>query len=225
MLARTRPEAGKGVEPPEPPRPDPGVEANRRLTSVTGMVLLVLLAAQGYTVPQVRRLLTLHVFLGVVLVGPVLLKTASTGYRFVRYYRGDRAYRDSGPPAPLLRLLGPFVIASTFVLLGSGIALIVAGPAHRPLFLRLHQASFVLWFAAMTVHVLGHLREAALTSWRELRARPEEPTGRRRRLRVVLVAGALVVGVGLAGALAPRAAHWTNDRFLIHGQAQKLPRP
>jgi len=223
MLARHRPEAD-GVERPEPPRADSGVEANRRLTSVTGMVLLVLLAVQGYTVPQVRRLLTVHVFLGVVLVGPALLKTASTAYRFVRYYRGDRAYRDSGPPAPLLRLLGPFVIASTFVLLGSGIALIVAGPAHRQLFLRLHQASFVLWFGAMTVHVLGHLREAALTTWRELRARPG-PTGRRRRLRIAAVAGALVVGVGLAGALVPRAAHWTNNRFVIPGQAQQHPAP
>jgi hypothetical protein len=208
-----------------PTRPDPGVEANRRLSSVTGMVLLVLLAIQGYTVPQVHRLLSLHVFIGVVLVGPVLVKTASTLYRFVRYYRGDRAYRDSGPPAPLLRLIGPVVIVSTFTLLGSGIALIVAGPARRDLFLRLHQASFLVWFVTMTVHVLGHVREAARTTWREIRTRADEPTGGRRRLRVAVVVAALAVGIGLAGSLVPRAAHWTDDRFEAPGQAQKRPAP
>jgi hypothetical protein len=212
-------------EPPEPPRPDPRVEANRRLSSVTGMVLLVLLAIQGSTIPQVHHLLTLHVFIGLLLVGPVLLKTASTLYRFVRYYRGDRAYRASGPPAPVLRLIGPLVIVSTFALLGSGIALIVAGPAHRNVFLQLHKASFLLWFLTMTIHVVGHLREAARTTWRELRTPPEEPTGRRRRLRVAVVIAALVVGVGLAGSLVPRAAHWTNDRFEIPGQAQRRPGP
>src|SRR5205807_5918895 len=78
---------------PEPPQPDPGVEGNRRLTSVNGMVLLVLLAVEGYTLPQVRHVLSLHVFIGLLLVGPVLLKTASTMYRFARYYRGEGAYR------------------------------------------------------------------------------------------------------------------------------------
>ncbi|HZQ76085.1 MAG TPA: hypothetical protein VFE55_02065 [Acidimicrobiia bacterium] len=208
-----------------PTRPDPGVEANRRLSSVTGMVLLVLLAIQGYTVPQVHRLLSLHVFIGLLLVGPVLLKTASTLYRFVRYYRGDRAYRDSGPPLPLLRIIGPVVIVSTFTLLGSGLALIVAGPAHRDVFLKVHQASFILWFVTMTVHVLGHVREAARATWREIRTRADEPTGRRRGLRVAVIVAALAVGIGLAGSLVPRAAHWTDDRFEAPGQAQKRLTP
>ena len=51
-------------------------------------MLLVLLAAEGVTLLRVRELLTPHVFIGMVLIPPVLLKVASTGWRFARYYRG-----------------------------------------------------------------------------------------------------------------------------------------
>ena len=37
-------------------------------------------------------------FLGVLLIGPVALKLASTGYRFVRYYTSEPRYRRKGPP-------------------------------------------------------------------------------------------------------------------------------
>src|SRR6516162_11181634 len=83
-----------------------GVEANARLTGSTAAVLLVLLAAEGVTVLSVHSLLTPHVFIGMLLVPPVLLKVGSTGWRFVRYYRGSGAYRRKGPPPLLLRLLG-----------------------------------------------------------------------------------------------------------------------
>jgi hypothetical protein len=189
------------------------------------MVLLVLLAIEGYTVLQVQRVLPLHVFIGLLLVGPVLLKTASTTYRFARYYRGDRAYRHSGPPRPLLRLVGPLVVVSTFSLLASGTALLVAGPAHRDPFLRLHQASFLVWFVTMTVHVLGHVREAARSTWREIRTGRNEPTGRQRRLRVALVIAALVTGIALAGSLVPRAALWARDDAIPGLAEHKRPAP
>ena len=196
----------------EPRRPDPGVEGNRRLTSVNGVVLLVLLAIEGATVFEVGRVLPIHVAVGALLVGLVLLKTASTTYRFVRYYRGDPTYRNSGPPRPLLRLIGPLVILSTVALLGSGIALLLAGPAHRQPFLRLHQASFLIWFAMMTIHVLGHVKEALRTTWAEARTDRHDAVGRRRRLRIAAVVAALQVGAGLATALVPRAAPWTTER-------------
>ncbi|TAM85337.1 MAG: hypothetical protein EPN43_11715, partial [Jatrophihabitans sp.] len=65
-----------------------GVEGNSRLTAVNGMVLLVLLAVEGVTILDVRGMITLHMYLGVLLVGPVVLKCASTGYRILRYYTG-----------------------------------------------------------------------------------------------------------------------------------------
>jgi uncharacterized BrkB/YihY/UPF0761 family membrane protein len=68
-----------------------------------------------------------------------------------------------------------------------------------------HKASFVLWFGAMTVHVLGHVREAARSTWREIHRRPR---GRRYRLAALLLA--LALGVGGAAALLPAASSWTH---------------
>jgi hypothetical protein len=59
-------------------RADAGVAANARLTASNAAVLLVLLAIEGVTVLRVRALLAPHVFIGVVLIPPVLLKVAST---------------------------------------------------------------------------------------------------------------------------------------------------
>src|SRR5580704_12341423 len=70
-----------------------GAEGNERLTGLTGMVLLVLFAAEGFTVLAVRQMLTLHFFLGMLVIGPVLLKLCSTIYRFTRYYTGDAEYQ------------------------------------------------------------------------------------------------------------------------------------
>jgi hypothetical protein len=134
-----------------------GAEGNERLTALTGTVLLLLLAAEGVTLLQLGRLLTLHFFIGMLLLGPVALKASSTIYRFVRYYTGSAPYRRKGPPAPLLRLLGPVIIASTAGVFGSGIALAIAGPSGREPWLFLHKGSFVVWFCAMAVHVLAYL--------------------------------------------------------------------
>jgi hypothetical protein len=190
---------------------DPGVEGNSRLTAVNGMTLLVLLAVEGVTVLDVRGMITLHVYLGVLLVGPVLLKTASTGYRFARYYTGARPYRQKGPPHPVLRLLGPVVVLSTLAVLGTGLGLIAVGPDHREPLLTLHQASFVVWLAATSVHVLGHILDGTRTTWRELRDPRAAPATRRRRARTLAIALSLIAGVGLATALTPAAHGWTNQ--------------
>src|SRR5215469_3746733 len=147
-----------------------GAEGNERLTTLTGTVLLVLLAAEGVTILSVGRLLTPHFFIGMMLLGPVALKAGSTIYRFVRYYTGSAPYRRKGPPAPLLRLLGPLVIASTAGVFGSGVALAFAGPGNGP-WLFLHKASFVVWFCAMTVHVLWYLPQLPRLLTAEFRGR------------------------------------------------------
>ena len=140
-----RPAAGA----PGERRADAGVAANARLTASNAVVLLVLLAAEGVTILRVRELLTPHVFIGMVLIPPVLLKVASTGWRFARYYRGAPAYRRKGAPPLLLRLLGPAVVILTVVLLASGVGLLLAGPSWLPLLLKVHKASFVLWFGVL----------------------------------------------------------------------------
>jgi hypothetical protein len=124
---------------------------------MTGAVLLLLLAAEGITILRLNRLLTLHFFIGMLLLGPVALKAGSVTYRFFRYYTGSAPYVRKGPPAPLLRLLGPVLMLLTVCVFGSGVMLAIVGPSGRHPWLFLHKATFILWFGAMAIHVLAYL--------------------------------------------------------------------
>ena len=192
------------------PHADPGAEGNSRLTSVTGVLLIGLLALEGLTILSVRGLITWHIFVGIALLGPVLLKTASTGYRFMGYYTGRSAYVHKGPPHVILRVLGPVVIVTSLAVLGTGLGLLAVKPGHVGLLLLAHKASFILWIGAMTIHVLGHLREAALASWQEVRPAPGDPAARRRFARGAAVAISLAIGIGAAAAITPHATAWTH---------------
>ena len=134
-----------------------GAEGNERLTVMTGAVLLILLAVECYTILRIGRLLTLHVFLGMLLLGPVTLKAGSVLYRFARYYTGSEPYRRKGPPA--LRVLGPVIMLLTALVFGSGIMLAVTGPSYGPPsgWLVVHRISFLAWAFFITIHVLAHL--------------------------------------------------------------------
>jgi hypothetical protein len=173
---------------------------NERLTATTATVLLVLLAVEGFTILSVRQMLSLHIVVGLLLIPPVALKLASTGYRFARYYLGDAAYVAKGPPHLAMRILAPLLVVSTLTLLGTGVALLALGPAHhRDLVLGLHKASFLVWFALMGVHVLVYaprLPRAVLSShaWS----------------RVGLVAGSVAAGAVLAGAAYSLASPWVH---------------
>jgi hypothetical protein len=186
---------------------DAGVAGNARLTAANAAVLLVLLAAEGVTILRVRQLLSPHVFIGMVLIPPVLLKVASTAWRFARYYRGAPAYRRKGPPPVVLRLLGPVVVVLTLVVLASGVGLLLVSRSWLPLLLKVHKASFVLWFGAMTIHVLGHLGEVFRLAPRDwLRRTRREVTGA--GPRQWLIAASLVAGVLLGFLLLSRVGPW-----------------
>ena len=189
--------------------------SNARLTASNAALLLVLLAAEGATVLRVRQLISPHVFLGMVLIPPVLVKLGSTGYRFARYYLGAPAYRRKGPPPVLLRLLGPVVVILTVVLLASGVALLLAGPAWSARLLFVHKASFELWFFAMTVHVLGHLAEVARLApgdWLRRTRRDVRGAGRRQWL----IAASLVAGALLGLAMLSRVGPWLATAHVGH---------
>jgi hypothetical protein len=192
-------------------RADAGVEGNARLTAVNAAVLLVLLAAEGFTILGVRQMLTPHVFIGMVLVPPVLLKVGSTGWRFARYYAGAPAYRRKGPPPALLRVLGPAVVILTVVVLGSGVALVLVSPAQTRMLLLVHKASFILWLGAMAVHVLGHLAEVARLAPRDwLRRGRRDVTGAGPRLW--LITASIVAGAVLGAVLISRVGPWLATR-------------
>jgi hypothetical protein len=187
-----------------PPEPSNGAEGNSRLTALTGIVLLAGFAVEGMTLLALRHLLTLHIFLGMLLIGPVTLKIASTCYRFARYYTGAAPYVRKGPPAPIPRVLGPFVILTSLAVLGTGVALAVTGPGTGP-WLLLHKATFVLWFGVMAIHVLTY-------AWRLPRilrfARGSRPAAAGGPVRWLLVGAALAAGVLLALATIHLAAPW-----------------
>jgi hypothetical protein len=186
-----------------------GVAGNARLTGTAAAVLLVLLAAEGATIPFIGQLVGPHLFIGMLLVPPVLLKLASTGYRFARYYAGSPRYRHKGPPPLAMRVLAPGVVLSTVALFATGIALAVAGPEGSGELKFLHKASFIAWFGLMAIHVLGHLLELprlALPDWRRNAGREAALAGS--GLRIALVSAAVLAGFALALATVSLAGPW-----------------
>jgi hypothetical protein len=187
-----------------------GPAGNARLTGGAAALLLGLLAVEGATIPFVGSLIGPHVFIGMLLIPPVALKLASTGYRFTRYYSGSPAYRRKGPPPLLMRLLAPGVVLATVALFGTGVALLAAGPGSGP-WLFLHKASFVIWFGLMTIHVLGHLLEIpalALPDWRRAGGREARLAGS--GLRLTALATSLLAGLALALATISLADPWLS---------------
>jgi len=136
-----------------------GTDGNQLLTAQTGAILLVLLAILGVTILRIGQLLSIHMFVGMLLIGPVALKLASTGYRFARYYTLSPSYRKAGPPAPALRLIAPLVVISTVAVFATGVALLLIGPSSRDVLVPLHKASFIVWIVFTGIHVLGHIAE------------------------------------------------------------------
>ena len=193
-----------------------GTEGNARLTSLTGMVLLILLFVEGMTLLSIHAMLPVHFFVGLWLIPPVLLKRASTLYRFTRYYMGNRAYRLVGPPPAILRLLGPVLVLSTIALFATGVGLMIAGP-HSMRFLRqLHTLSFLVWFCVMTVHVLAHVLKALhLTQLDLVENRGRAAVGGA-LVRQSLVAGSLVFGLVVAVVALRADPGWSQWATRLH---------
>jgi hypothetical protein len=186
----------------------PGVVGNERLTAAAGAVLLILALVEVATVPALRDMLPVHFFVGVLLAGPVVVKTGSTGWRFLRYYTRHPAYRHKGPPRMAMRVLAPVLLAATLALVGSGIALAATGPAP-PVLLRIHVISFVVWLVTIIIHVVAYLARA-LQLTRDDWRRAADPTAPATRARLVVNVAALVAGA-IGGVLAlPAATPWAT---------------
>lgn len=195
-----------------------GTDGNEQLTAMIGVLLIVLLAVLGVTIVQIRQLIWLHLFLGLLLIGPVALKLISTGYRFARYYSGSPVYVQKGPPHLFLRSIAPVVVLTTIVVFASGIWLMLAGPSNRSTALLIHKASFVAWLVATALHVLGHLPSmgASLTASRlSSAALGSDRAGGEAGRRIVL-AGAVVGGAVLAGVLIHDFSLWTAPGAFPH---------
>jgi hypothetical protein len=223
MLASAVAEATGQEQRHDPVLPGTGGPAgNAALTAWTGLVLLALSVSELLTLVDVRGLISWHVAIGALLIPPALLKTVTTGWRIVHYYRGNAPYQEAGPPPAVLRLLGPLVVVSTLGLLGSGALLVLVGEesGRQNLFsvlgfgvgwLTLHQGFFLVWCGATGLHLLGRIVPAL-----RLTVGPRLGHGASRRVpgavaRSLTIGGtALAAGV-LAVVLVQAEGSWGHD--------------
>lgn len=182
---------------------------------MTGTVLLVLFLAECLTLLDLGNLLTLHFFLGFLLLGPVSLKICSTLWRFTRYYTGSAAYVRKGPPHPVQRVTGPFVILTTVAVLGTGVILAFQSPGPSGWqWHQLHREAFLVWVAVMLIHLASYVPKLP----RLLARRPSE---RARAMlaasltRWLLLAGSLAAGVVLALVTYHLAGSWGGSGSLL----------
>ena len=183
-----------------------GTEGNEILTSATAVLLTILLIAEGLTIVHMGGLVNAHMFIGMVLIPPVVLKLASTGYRFVRYYSGSRPYRAKGPPPLPLRLLAPVLVATTLAVFVTGVLLLIAGHKSDTLLL-VHKVSFIVWGAVFAVHFLAYVPRVVrslLADWGAARRDAVAGAG----LRALLLAAALGGGTALGLSLLPAMEAW-----------------
>jgi hypothetical protein len=196
-----------------------GPAGNAVLTAWTGLVLLVLSLVELLTLFDVRGLLSWHVAIGALLIPPALMKTATTGWRILRYYVGDASYRTAGPPPMALRLLGPLVVLSTLGLLGSGVLLVLLGndSGQRSFisflgfglsWVGVHQGFFIVWGGATGLHLLGRIVPALMLTFGRARAM-RVPGG---WARSTLIGTAATVAILLAVLLVRADGSWGHDR-------------
>ena len=179
-----------------------GSAGNEQLTLAIAALLIVLLAVEGATILRIGSLLTVHAFVGMLLIPVIALKLASTGWRMLRYYQRGEEYVLRGPPHIALRMLvAPVLVLSTLLVFGTGVALLALDQRHGTL-VGLHKASFLVWAGAFGLHVLVHLLRLPQL-WRQ------RVPGL--ALRIAIAASALVTGVTLATLTLPSA-----DRLQDH---------
>jgi hypothetical protein len=186
-------------------------DGNERLTSSVGLVLIVLgLAEIATLLIGLQTTLSWHVAIGLLLLPPVALKLATTGWRFARYYTRNPAYREKGPPQILMRaVLAPLLVLCTVVLFGSGVAMGFLHGDALHVARRLHGPASVAWMVLVGAHALVYLRRALRST-----AGDVVPTTRvaveGARRRGALVAVALGGGILLATATIPLQHPWLN---------------
>jgi hypothetical protein len=194
-----------------------GTAGNELLTAATGGVLIALLAVIGVTIVSLTSLLWIHLFVGTLLIGPLVLKLSSTGYRFVRYYTANPRYRRKGPPPLALRLIAPVVVASTIVVFASGVALLFIGPRSRATLLPIHKVSFIVWVSFTALHVLAHLPTVARGLRTDYGGRSTGAVRLAGRSgRAFSLTGALLAGAAIAVLVIPQFAPWISAQNFHH---------
>lgn len=183
---------------------------NERLTAAIGLLVIVpVLVEIASVLLGVHTFMSLHVFVGLALIPAVLLKLASTGWRFARYYTRSRDYVAQGSPQIAMRLLAPLFVAATVVLFGSGVAMGLLHGHALQIARDLHGPASVTWLLLLGLHVLVYFRRA----WRsaaEDAVRAKRIPVRGTPTRAFAVALAVVAGLALGGATVPAQHRWVD---------------
>jgi len=199
----------KKAEPHRQSRMNPG--GNERLTAAVGLLVLIPVLVEVATILLgVHTFMSVHVFVGLALIPAVLLKLASTGWRFVRYYTRSRAYVEHGPPQLAMRLLAPLFVAATVVLFGSGVAMGILHGRALQVTRNLHGPASVIWLLLLGVHVVLYLTRALGTAAEDFPTtrKPMRGTQARAYALATVVLGGLLLGF----ATVPAQHHWVNLR-------------
>ncbi len=192
-------------------------DGNERLTAAVGVLLLAPVAVEVATILLgVHTFMSWHVFVGLVLIPVVVLKLATTGWRFVRYYTGDRAYVAHGPPRTAMRLLAPLFVVATVVLFGSGVAMGFLHGHSLQIARRLHGPASVIWLLLLGTHVLVYLGRALRSTADDVRQEERTPPVPGKTARLYALATAVVCGLVLGAAFIPSQHRWVNIRHDHH---------
>jgi hypothetical protein len=201
-----------GVRPFSAHRPRRARVANARLVAMTGLALLVLLPVPYATALNLDVLWRVHYFSGLLLIPLLALKLAGTGWRALRYYLGDRGFREDGPPHPMPRITAPILVLSTAVLFLSGVEMLLGANRFGP-WSTIHNGAALIFTGALGLHLLAHLWDtpvevAADVAPSRVPAAVRVPGSRR---RVLLTTVAFVAGISLATAAMP-ISQWQGSR-------------
>jgi hypothetical protein len=207
-------------------RVNPG--GNERLTAAIGLLVLAPVVVEVATIVLgVHTFMSLHVFVGLALIPAVLLKLASTGWRFARYYTRSRAYVAQGPPRIAMRLLAPLFVAATVVLFGSGVAMGLLHGHALQIARRLHGPASVIWLLLLGLHVLAYLGRALRSTAEDALPAKRKPV-RGMTARAYAVATVVICGLALGAATVPAQHRWVDlrrdhhDRTGARGQSPSV---
>jgi hypothetical protein len=189
---------------------------NERLTAALGLLVIVpVLVEIASVLLGVHTFMSLHVFVGLALIPAVVLKLASTGWRFARYYAHSHPYVALGPPQATMRLLAPLFVVATVVLFGSGVAMGLVHGHALDIVRRLHGPASVIWLLLFGLHVLVYLKRAVRRTAEDALPAKQKPV-RGTRARAYVLAVAVTGGLLLGAATVPAQHRWVNLRHDHH---------
>jgi hypothetical protein len=194
---------------------------NARLTAISASFVLPLFLFEVATVVLgVRSVITLHVAVGLVLIGPLVVKLASVTYRMVGYYRGLGDYRRRGKPSDALRLLGSALALLIVLLLVSGLVLIAGPNGLRSTARSIHVVTAYLTVTLLIVHVVIHFLPAMRQASADARRHAPDVSGA--HTRWLAVSASFVLGGLLAVLLGGRGATYLHHH---HPASKTSSRP